>query len=66
LNSHGYQSLNGYMFGPVFDDTEQAAHNGANSRDCNNPSGYLCIDDADERERGRPANGRSPEASRMA
>ena len=49
LNSYGYNSLNGYMFGPVFGSAERTTYNGASgSGDCPAaPSGYRCIDLAD-------------------
>jgi hypothetical protein len=45
--SYGYNSLKGYLFGPIFDGGEAAAFNGANtsSPDCpTSPSGYVCVD----------------------
>jgi len=45
LNSYGYSSLNGYMFGPIFGSGEAAAFNGAATGDCPaSPSGYVCVD----------------------
>jgi len=46
LNSYGYSSLNGYMFGPIFGSGEQAAFNGASTGDCPStaPTAYRCVD----------------------
>jgi hypothetical protein len=44
LNSYGYQSLKGYMFGPIFGAGEQAAFDGAATGNCvGSPSGYRCV-----------------------
>jgi len=42
LNSYGYQSFQGYMFGPVFGSAEQAAFNGAGGGECQSPNGFVC------------------------
>ncbi len=50
LNSYGYRSLKGYMFGPAFDSGEQTMFVGATgSPDCDAALafGYECIDYAD-------------------
>lgn len=48
LNSYGYASLSGYMFGPIFDTAEQTAYNASSSSgDCSNPSGDVCVDYTD-------------------
>jgi hypothetical protein len=45
LNSYGYTSFKGYMFGPIFGSGEQTAFNGATGGDCSgSPTGYRCID----------------------
>ena len=45
LNSYGYSSLKGYMFGPIFGTGEAAAFNGAGTGDCTgSPSQYRCVD----------------------
>jgi hypothetical protein len=49
LNSYGYSSLQGYMFGPVFGAPEQAAFSGSDSSpDCTgSPTTYRCVDYTD-------------------
>lgn len=42
LNSYGYRSLKGYMFGPIFDGPESSAYSDAQSGDC--AGGSYCTD----------------------
>jgi hypothetical protein len=50
LTSYRYQSLKGYLFGPIFDTGEETTFANANTAggDCpSTPSGYLCVDISD-------------------
>lgn len=46
LNSYGYSSLAGFMFGPVFGDGEAAVFTDfeAATADCGEPTAYRCVD----------------------